>query len=274
MFRLNSFIPLLSCLLFAHFLVLAEDQVIGYAPEEPLFVNQPYPRGLKEEELRSMLLTDPKLRIAYAFLVRSALGGSKIVDGRTPEMVAALNDLKRRGDSATPLLLDIMAKNHNTLYEHMIPLIISRIGTIKMEPYVNYLREMIKTRPDEISASANEAALTIFIEHGTEEDVKLVQDLAKKRPFLAPSVERSFQLQRWKHPAPSKPLGSITATSPSPVMQTQTAKKAPETKPSSTTPLSSITPSTEPASSTPWAVAAVSIVAGIGLLWLLLKKRM
>jgi hypothetical protein len=46
-----------------------------------------------------------------------------------------------------------------------------------------------------------------------------------------------------------------------------TLKKAPETKPSLTT------PSEDPASSTPWSIIVVLIVAAIGLLWLLLKKR-
>ena len=43
-------------------------------------------------------------------------------------------------------------------------------------------------------------------------------------------------------------------------------KQAPEAKPSPT-------PSEEPASSTPWAIIVVLIVAALGLLWLLLKRR-
>jgi len=44
-------------------------------------------------------------------------------------------------------------------------------------------------------------------------------------------------------------------------------KKAPEPKPTTST------PSKEPASSTPWSVIVILIVAASGLLWLLLKKR-
>jgi hypothetical protein len=43
--------------------------------------------------------------------------------------------------------------------------------------------------------------------------------------------------------------------------------KAPEAKPTA------LAPSEEPTSSTPWSVNAVLIVAAIGLLWLLVKKR-
>lgn len=51
-----------------------------------------------------------------------------------------------------------------------------------------------------------------------------------------------------------------------PMVQPATPKKATEAKPAST-------PSEEPASSTPWSVIALLIVAAIGLLWLLVKKR-
>jgi hypothetical protein len=244
----------------------AEDQVISYAREEPLFVNQAFPTGLKEEDLGRMQLSDPKLRIAYAFLVRAAMGGPKIVDGRTPEMVAALNDLTRRGDSATPLLLDIMAKNHNTRYEHLIPLIVARIGSIKMAPYLDYLREMIRTRPDEISAAANEVTADLFFTYGTADDVKMMQDLAKKRPFLAPSLERAFDLQRYKNPDRSKPAQTTPELKPLQFFQPTPKTKAPEAKPTST-------PNQEPTSSTPWSIVFVLIVAAIGLLWLLLKRR-
>ncbi len=51
-----------------------------------------------------------------------------------------------------------------------------------------------------------------------------------------------------------------------PTVQPPAPKKAPEAKPTSTT-------SEEPASTTPWAIIVVLIVAALGLLWLLLKRR-
>lgn len=266
MFRPSNFLLLFALLISLLSTVLAEDQVIGYALEEPLFVNQSYPRGLKEEDLRNMSIADPQLRLAYAFLVRAAMGGAKIVDARTPEMMAVLNDLKRRGNSVTPLLLDIMAKNHNTRYEHLIPHIISRVGTIEMAGYLDYLREMVRTRPDEISAAANEVTAELFLEHGTPEDAKMMQDLAKKRPFLAPSLERAFNLQRYKNPDRSKPAQTTPELKPLQFFQPTPKTKAPEAKPTST-------PNQEPTSSTPWSIVFVLIVAAIGLLWLLLKRR-
>lgn len=267
MFRLSNYLLVSALLITVRLTVCGEDQVLPYAPEEPQLSNRLYPTGLKEEDLRNLPLSDPKLRIAYAFLIGAARGGPKIVDERTPEMVATLNDLKRRGDSATPLLLDIMEKNHNTTLEDLIPLVVSRIGTIKMEPYLQYLRHMVKTRPDEISAAANEVAAKLFLEHGTVDDAKMMEELAKKRPFLAPSLERAHEFQRWNHPDPNKSAQTTSTPKPLPVVQAPKPKKAPSTSPAPST------PSDEPASSTPWSVIIVLIMAATGLLWLLVKKR-
>jgi hypothetical protein len=268
MSQLSKLLLLLSLIIAAPpFTVYAEDQVLPYVYDEPLLINQSYPIGLKEEDLRNMTLADPKLRIAYVFLIRTARSGPKITDERTPEMVAVLADLKRRSDSATPLLLDIMAKNHNTQYEHLIPLIISRIGTIKIGPYLDYLREMVRTRPDEISAASNEVTAELFLEHGTPEDVKMLQDLAKRRPFLAPSLERAFDLQRYKNPDRSNTTQTTPTPKPLPVVQPTAQKKVTKAQPTASR------PNEEPTSSTLWSVVAVLIVAAIGLLWLFLKGR-
>jgi len=267
MFRLNNLTPFLVFFFITDIALLAEDHVIGYAPSEPLFVNQDYPTGLKEEDLRDLPLSDPKLRIAYAFLVRAARSGLKIVDESTPEMVVALSDLKRRGDSATPLLLDIMAKNHNTRYEDLIPLLVSRIGTIKMEPYLEYFRQMVKTRSEEMSASANEAAATVFLEHGTAGDAKMLEELATKRPFLAPSLERAFEFQRWKRPDARKSADATVRPVALPIVNQQSPKKAPEFKPAPTT------PDEKPTSSIPWSIIIVFVVAASGLVSLLLKNK-
>ena len=64
----------------------------------------------------------------------------------------------------------------------------------------------------------------------------------------------------------SDPFAQPTPTpKPPPVVQPPAPKKAPEAK--------TVTPSEEPTSPTPWSIIVVLIVAAIGLLWLLVKKR-
>lgn len=262
MFQLNNLIPVIGLFFCFQITVLAKDHVTSYAREEPLFVNLEFPRGLQEEDLKDLPLTDPKLRTAYAWLIRQAKPYPMIVSKENLEMVAALNDLRRRGDGATPLLLDIMAKNHNTRFEDMIPYFIPWIGTMKMEPYIDYLREMIKTRPDEISAVANEVVSELFLEHGTAEDVRMMQELTKKRPFLAPSLKRAFESYQRGPSTPNKP--SVSSPSPS-------IFSMPPHKPKRDL-LSTLIPDNESASSTVWGAVVALIAVLSGLLWVLLKK--
>lgn len=175
------------------------DQVSGYAPLEPILENLAYRAVLTSAELESLSLNDLKLRVAYVWLLGGS-GGPRMANRSSSVLHATLNDLKRRGDSATPLLLDIMDKNRNTNLEHLIPLSIAENGTIKIEPYLVYLRGMIRTRPDEINGSAFEAATNIFFDHGTPEDIQMMKNLATRRPYLAESLEAALQHQKYKIP--------------------------------------------------------------------------
>ena len=69
----------------------------------------------------------------------------------------------------------------------------------------------------------------------------------------------------------ASPSDSLLQTTPipklPPSLQSQAPKKLPEPKPITTT------PSEAPTSSTPWSIIVVLIVAGCGVLWLLVKRR-
>lgn len=241
-----------------------EDRAVGTDPLEPQF-NTPenYPKDATEADLKLLDLTDPKLRVAYYWLIKSSNSGSQITDKRTPELMEILKDIRRRGDSATPLWLDMMAKNPGSNLEWYIPNVINRVGTIKMEPYVDYLRKMLQTRPDKISGTACGAALSIFFEHGTREDLEMVQELAKKRPFLAPYVETAVAREQRRTAAPITTPSSLA--NPSHVGPS-TMAHAPESH-LSTNPKET-PPTQESGSILPWTAAAVGLsIAGIGLFW-------
>jgi hypothetical protein len=63
------------------------------------------------------------------------------------------------------------------------------------------------------------------------------------------------------------PSDAVTDPSHSPKVQPPAPKKTPSTTPTTTTPIE------KPTSSTPWSIFVVLIVAAMGLLWLLLKRR-
>ncbi len=268
---LLAFLPLL--LAFLHItrcFALAEDRPFGTDPLEPQFrTPETYPRDITEDQLRDLPLSDPKLRIAYAWLIKGAHGGHEITDARFPALVEVLKDVKRRGNTATPLWLDIMSNNHGSHLEYMIPHVLERVETIEMEPYVDYFRKMLQTRGDTINALACSVALSIFFEYGTKEDVQMVQELAKRRPFLAPSVEEAFETeQRRNAPLRTKPSGLETTPAPDQSAEPQSPKLAPPTPPVPSMPTEG------PASSNTWfAVTAGFIVSALGLFWFLLNGK-
>lgn len=126
MARLLASSMMVLCSIFA----VAEDYDAPYAYTEVELVESPRPMGLSADDLRQLSLEDKILRLAYNYLVLGAHEGPEITDDRTPDFLEALKDLKRRGNSATPLLLDIMEKNHNSRLEFLVPWVVVRIKTL------------------------------------------------------------------------------------------------------------------------------------------------
>ena len=247
-----------------------EDRAVGTDPLEPLFKTpENYPKDATEADLKLLDITDPKLRVAYYWLIKSSNGGLQITDKRTPELMEILKDIRRRGDSATPLWLDMMAKNPGSNLEWYIPNVIMRVGTIKMEPYVDYLRKMLQTRSDKISGTACGDALGIFFEHGTREDVEMVHELARKRPFLAPYVETAVAKEQRRTAAPiTTPATLENSPQAAPAEKLQATENRLNTKPKE------ITQSQDSDSMLPWTAAAVGLgIAGICLFWVWRKER-
>ena len=246
----------------------AEDRTGGTDPLEAQFNNhESYPRHITENQLGDMSLSDPKLRIAYYWLIKA--GVYDLMDNRYPPVTEVLKDVKRRGDSATPLWLDIMASNQDSALEYRIPLIIGEVGSINMAPYVDYLRKMIQTRWETISGGACRVALDTLFQYGNMEDVHLALDLAKKRPFLADYVQYAFDTEeRRKAGLRTKPSSSKTSPAPA-----QTGDpRAPELAPATNHAASSHPE--EPISTTLWLVTAAGLIfVALGVFWFLRKGQ-
>ena len=198
---LSHSLMLLCCGLLA--LAAAEapgDQASGYAPREPALSGLVYPDWVTESLLDSLPLDDPKLRLAYAILSLNFQGAVS----ERPQIRAIRKDLQRRGGAATPLLLDIMDKNRNTDLEYLVPEGAHLMG-FKTEPYLNYFRRMIRTRPMEVNGSAFEMVTDFFFDYGTSEDVQMMKELAVRRPYLLPSLQTSYEHQSRKVPAQQQP---------------------------------------------------------------------
>ncbi len=255
-------------LLLCPWAAIAEDSDNGQGQLEPPFTdNENFSREFTEEQLRDLPLSDPTLRVAYFMMVKGAV--SELADKRYPRLLEVLKDVKRRGDTTTPLWLDMMAKNQETSLEYKIPLIIGRVGTIKMGPYVDYLRQMIQTRGDSINGTIFQVALDTFFEYGNKEDVQLALDLAKKRPFLADYVQSSLDTDR-RRKAGGAPKPSSPETSPAPAQAKE--QQAPEMAPTKA-PAPSGQEKGAASPSNYLTMAVGLIVVTLGLCCFLLKRR-
>jgi hypothetical protein len=242
-------------------------------PVEPLLQEVAPLPSITAEQLAKLPLDDPLLRLAYANFMASEL----IIQFYPPKRpidytayptwdVAALEDIKKRGDTVTPLLLDIAAKNPNSGFETGVignaPYVIKNLN-----PYLEYARKVLQNRTKEMNSSVAGTVAGLLVRRGTPEDLDRLRNLIKARPYLAATIEGELRHSAIFQAA-REPDSDPKATIAPPLVQPQTLpKKAPSTEPPPST------PSEEPTSSTPWSVIVVLIVAATGLLWLLVKNR-
>lgn len=137
----------------------------------------------------------------------------------------------------------------------IITLICSKIKAIKDEGQTAYL---IQSSLEHLHGIDHPAVLQLTEEY-SKSDVEWTRKAAQslKATLSGSEVEQAGPI--------SAPRATPTPQPP-PVVRPPTPE-APEAKPTPTT------PSVETASSTPWSIIVVLIVAALGLLWLLLKRR-
>ena len=269
--------PFLTALLFLlPCALLAEDRDSGFidALEAQFRDTTTIPRAITETELRGFELSDPKLRVAYYWVIKASKGGPEIVDNEISGLVEVVKDIRRRGDATTPLWLDIMANNKDTRFEYRIPMIIEMFGTINMKPYVDYFREMVKTRWETINGGAFSVALETFYNHGTKDDVQMVMEIVKKRPFLAPCIASATEAEERKQRSLAKKLMPETTLAPIHALEPKAPEIAASTKPASPLGTQAEQQQKQPASShIPLIVMAILSTVVLGLFWFFLKKR-
>lgn len=111
-----------------------------------------------------------------------------------------------------------------------------------------------------------ERAVYALQKSGTSRAVAALNNLAKRIEPKPGHKNRLYDLVIETAPMLTTRTESFTSARLPPSV-VQPAQKAPESKPTAPT------PSEEPTSSTPWSIIVVLIVAGCGLLWLLLRRR-
>lgn len=148
-------------------------------------------RGMTAERLAKMSLDDPLLRHAY---INIFLRNIREPDTLEPEEAAVLEDMRRRGDSITPLLLELARENQDSIFESALLDQISEVENIDLEPYLQYARTLLRERTQTINYTLAECASLFLANHGSKQDLALLEEVIAERSYTARGVAKSLEV--------------------------------------------------------------------------------
>jgi len=271
MYRCNSFpVFIVACTIAALACVARAEKIKDHAgpyrPYSPELQGR-WPKdlvGLDEAAFAQMSLDDVILKRAYLSVFLSGVGGK--FQGLEPEISAALADMRRRGDTVTPMLLKLMDENQETRLEASVLVKIPEVGSIQLGPYLDYARRVLRERTHTMSGSLAGCAATLLAAHGTKEDAELLKWVMQTRPYVADAVTRELdELNRRlglpktsprRTPKDHATTGGATSGNP----------QGTEGKPSGLV-------GVVQQAATHWLFWVLPVLGAAGLLWLVLRKR-
>lgn len=183
----------------------------------------------------------------------------------------AKQDLMHRGNAATPLLLKLFKEHPLQQFRDDLFRKIENYPSIDIAPFLDLARSYWREHKFGTPPRTCYGIARILSRHGSKEDQAIMAEM-KNHPtkevgfVIDPDIDRmtkrlngTLKPSEWHDSLGRPPKGydwpqttkAVGAPAPSPILL----------------------PSEEPTSSTPWSIIVVLIVAAIGLLWLLVKKR-
>lgn len=121
---------------------------------------------------------DPLLLLAYAELFMTSFDG----DSKVPAWyVVAKNDLRQRGDAATPRLLRLFDVHPSQQFREGLLFQIDSFPTIRIEPYLAAARNCWWTLGMETPERTCLAISRLLSRHGTAEDLKILEEMKQGR---------------------------------------------------------------------------------------------
>jgi hypothetical protein len=293
MFHFNNIVALCCCIicgisgaLFSQDALDRSEQIVAAAKAaDPSIPRKGLPTkfedpsslfALKEADFAAMMPSDERLKAAWVDLLCGVPNGfppdlrrdspevAEALKGPNPNRVHVFFDLQRRGNSATPHLIQLATELAETDFEASVIGLMPTLPGIEVGPYVEYCRKLLRERPR--STQIIYAAM-LLSRHGNQDDISLIDKVAASRPFFRDSLQKSSTLLRSRLGSPpptgSSPSGVSVSSQSQPMGNAKHAQGTKQAPPASE----------EPTSSTPWSIIVVLIFAAIGLLWLLLKNR-
>jgi len=225
-------------------------------------VNPEHLHGITAETLAKMSLDDPLLKYAYIIVFMRNVGR---LDNLEDEQALVLKDMRRRGEAVTPMLLKLAMENQETGYESALLSRIDQVGTVNLDPYLEYARNILRERTQTMSASLAGCASGLLSRHGSKEDVELLERVLQERTYVTSSVSISLKELKRRLDSPKQISRPMLKDRP-PTSEAATDNSADSARRPSTAKGVEETPSK------PWITwISFTIVAGV-VLWLVLRN--
>ena len=171
------------------------------SPEMDEISNHPdLVENLRAEDLAKMTLDDPLLKWAYANVFLRSMGPFEQL---APPQELALADMRRRGEAVSPMLLKLIEENRETRIESSVLGKIEHLGTVRLEPFLEYARKLLRerTRSDVVAVASG-----LLARRGTKEDIELFEWVLTQRPFAVTDLTKNLKALRARlDPPPSAP---------------------------------------------------------------------
>jgi len=159
---------------------------------------------LTPEKLRGMSLDDPLFRAACAqFFLRTGM--------RTDWMMALYNDLIRRGDSVTPLLLSLFGENPESAFRDELMGRLDTFPNLNPEPYLQAARNVVRQEGSSISMRTCYHIAWLFEKRGTEADLEVLKELQKHGGGLQQDIRRMAERLGLPYESEQRPKTGLPA---------------------------------------------------------------
>ena len=152
--------------------------------------------NLGAEDLAKMSLDDPLLKWAYACVFTRSMGP---FEQMASEQKLALADMRRRGEAVSPMLLKLIEENRETRIEASILGKIEHLDTVRLEPFLQYARNLLRerTRSDVVASASG-----LLARRGTKEDIELFEWVLTQQPFAVTDLTGNLKILKTRLDTP------------------------------------------------------------------------
>lgn len=176
---------------------LAQNNDIG-GPRRPMSpemraVDRNLLDHLGADDLAKMSLDDPLLKWACADVFLRCMGRFEQLN---PQQKLVLADMRRRGEAVSPMLLKLISENQENIIEFSILGKIGYLDTVRIEPFLEYARKLLRERTKTMTDGSAGAASYTLSRYGSREDEALLEWVIKERSYVASGLTKDLKTMR------------------------------------------------------------------------------